>query len=252
MKWSRLLLFFFFPLISVAQIDGEDEVYLSGDRIDAKFNGGGLEKFNAFIDKEFDNSKVTKSGTMVAAFTIGTDGTVNAIKIVQMLDVESAKEMIRVLKKCPKWEPAKRGGKPVSIEMKYPMTFTIKEKASPLTVIPSPHIPVENGAEDNNIYNTAGIEKKPDFPGGLQEFYNYVGKNFKVPNVKDLKGKIFATFVVEKDGSITDVKVIRDMGYGTKEEAIRVLTQSPKWIPGEQSGKKVRVIYSLPISIQSK
>lgn len=252
MKFFQIFAFLFIPLISLAQIDGEDEVYLSGDRIDAKFNGGGLEKFNEFVDKEFDNSKVTKSGTMVAAFTIGADGTVSGIKMIQMLDIESAKEMIRVLKKCPKWEPAKRGGKPVSIEMKYPMTFTVKEKPSPLTVVPAEQVPVKNGEEDNNIYNTAGVEKRPDFPGGLQEFYNYVGKNFKVPNVKDLKGKIFVTFVVEKDGSITDVKVIRDIGYGTKEEAIRVLTQSPKWIPGEQSGKKVRVIYSLPISIQAK
>lgn len=63
---------------------------------------------------------------MVAAFTIDVEGNVTGIKIVQMLDVESAKEMIRVLKLCPKWEPAKRGGKPISIEIKYPMKFRRK------------------------------------------------------------------------------------------------------------------------------
>ena len=56
---------------------------------------------------------------------------------------------------------------------------------------------------------------------------------------------------VEKDGSLTDIKVIRDIGYGTGKEAIRVLKKCPKWTPGEQNGKKVRVLYSLPITIQS-
>lgn len=115
--------------------------------------------------------------------------------------------------------------------------------------------PVGNGPsvveEDNNIYNTAGIEVKPDFPGGLEKFYKFIGKNFQVPEEEGLKGKIFVTFVVEKDGSLTDIKVIRDIGYGTGKEAKRVLQSCPRWNPGEQNGKKVRVLYSLPISIQS-
>ena len=128
---------------------------------------------------------------------------------------------------------------------------TIKgDPDAPLTVEP-----VGNGPsvveEDNTIYNTAGIEVKPDFPGGLEKFYKFVGKNFQVPDEEGLKGKIFVTFVVEKDGSLTDIKVIRDIGYGTGKEAIRVLKSCPKWVPGEQNGKKVRVLYSLPITIQS-
>ena len=105
--------------------------------------------------------------------------------------------------------------------------------------------------EDASIYNTAGIEVKPDFPGGLEKFYEFMGKNFQVPEEEGLKGKIFVTFVVEKDGSLSDIKVLRDIGYGTGKEAIRVLKACPRWVPGEQNGKKVRVLYSLPISIQS-
>jgi protein TonB len=115
--------------------------------------------------------------------------------------------------------------------------------------------PVGNGpkdvVEDNNIYNTAGIEVKPDFPGGIEKFYSYVGKNYNVPEEEGLKGRVFVSFVVEKDGSLTDIKVIRDIGYGTGKEAIRVLKNCPRWNPGEQNGKKVRVLYSLPINIQS-
>ncbi len=105
--------------------------------------------------------------------------------------------------------------------------------------------------EDNGIYNLAGIELKPDFPGGMDKFYKFIGKNYQVPEEEGLKGKVFVSFVVEKDGSLTDIKVIRDIGYGTGKEAMRVLKSCPRWNPGEQNGKKVRVLYSLPISIQS-
>ncbi|RTZ02358.1 energy transducer TonB [Flavobacterium bomense] len=104
---------------------------------------------------------------------------------------------------------------------------------------------------DNQIYNTAGIEVKPDFPGGIEKFYKYVGNNYQTPEEDGLNGKVYVTFVVEKDGSLTDIKVIRDIGYGTGKEAIRVLKKSPRWSPGEQNGKKVRVLYSLPITIQT-
>lgn len=129
---------------------------------------------------------------------------------------------------------------------------TIKgDPDAPLTVEPVGNGPSNVVEEDNSIHNMAGIEVKPDFPGGLEKFYKYVGNNYKVPEEDGLKGKVFVTFVVEKDGSLTDVKVIRDIGYGTGAEAIRVLKKSPRWNPGEQNGKKVRVLYSLPITIQS-
>ncbi|MHC0441105.1 energy transducer TonB [Flavobacterium sp. 3-210] len=106
--------------------------------------------------------------------------------------------------------------------------------------------------EDNAVYNTAGIDVKPDFPGGMEKFYQFVDSNFKTPEgAKNIKGKkIYITFVVEKDGSLTDIKVLRDAGYKTGAEAIRVLKICPKWNPGEHNGKKIRVLYSLPIAMK--
>jgi periplasmic protein TonB len=106
--------------------------------------------------------------------------------------------------------------------------------------------------EDNQIYNTAGIEVKPDFPGGMQKFYDFVFKTYRAPEEGGLNGKVYVTFVVEKDGSLTDIKVLRDIGYGTGAEAIRVLKKCPKWSPGVQNGKPVRVLYSLPINIKTE
>jgi hypothetical protein len=102
---------------------------------------------------------------------------------------------------------------------------------------------------DNTVYNTAGIDVKPEFPGGMDAFYQFIGKNYNCPKVERLAGKVYVTFVIEKDGSIDEIKVLRDIGYGTGKEAIRVLELCPKWTPGEQNGKKVRCLYSIPINI---
>ncbi|WP_262711153.1 energy transducer TonB [Flavobacterium franklandianum] len=79
-----------------------------------------------------------------------------------------------------------------------------------------------------------------------------MAKQFTTPKVKGLVGKVYMSFIIEKDGSISEIKVLRDSGYGTGEEAIRVLNNSPKWLPGEQDGRKVRCAFSLPINIDTR
>ncbi len=106
-------------------------------------------------------------------------------------------------------------------------------------------------SEDNSIYNTSSVEVKPDFPGGMEKFYKFVGNNFQTPEEDGLKGKVYVSFIVEKDGSLTDIRVVRDLGYGTGKEAIRVLNKCPKWIPGQKNGKPIRVMYSIPITVFS-
>jgi periplasmic protein TonB len=103
--------------------------------------------------------------------------------------------------------------------------------------------------EENTIYNTAGIKVQPEFPGGMNEFYNYIASNYRRPKDDKLHGKIFVSFIIEKDGSVDEIKVLKDIGYGTGEEAVRVLKECKKWLPGELDGRKVRVLYSLPITI---
>lgn len=106
--------------------------------------------------------------------------------------------------------------------------------------------------DDNTIYNSAGIEVQPEFPGGNKILFTFISKNFKYTDEmkeKELKGRVVASFVVEKDGSLSDIKVIRSIGYGTEDEVLRILKSMPKWIPGEQNGKKVRCSYVIPIMI---
>ena len=113
------------------------------------------------------------------------------------------------------------------------------------------YIPIEI---DEEILEEAPIftvvESMPEFPNGMKELYIYLGNNIKYPVMakeSGIQGKVYVTFVVEKNGSITDVKVLRGIGGGCDEEAIRVVAAMPKWKPGKQRGKPVRVQYNLPV-----
>jgi beta-lactamase regulating signal transducer with metallopeptidase domain len=99
------------------------------------------------------------------------------------------------------------------------------------------------------------IEKQPEYPGGIEEFYKLIGMNFKVPaeaSKKKLEGKAIIEFMVERDGSLSEFKIVKDLGYGIGNEAIRTIKLSPKWIPGTIDGKPARVLYTLPITIQTE
>ena len=94
------------------------------------------------------------------------------------------------------------------------------------------------------------VEQEPEFKGGMRQFYQFLAANLNYPEAMikfNVQGKVFVTMTVEKDGSLTDIKSLRDIGYGSAEEAIRVLKLSPKWQPGYQNGHPVRVRYTLPI-----
>ena len=93
------------------------------------------------------------------------------------------------------------------------------------------------------------VQDMPSFPGGDGAMLSYLGKNIKYPTLaKDggIQGTVYVTFVVEKDGRVSDVKVLRGIGGGCDEEAIRVVKSMPRWTPGKQRGKPVKVQYNLP------
>ncbi|MBB6236751.1 TonB family protein [Pedobacter sp. AK013] len=103
----------------------------------------------------------------------------------------------------------------------------------------------------DKVYDFVSIEKQPEFPGGITKFYKYIGSNIKYPKLaqeNNVQGKVFLSFVVEKDGSLTDIQIARGLGSGTDEEAIRVLKESPKWNPGIQNGLAVRVKYNINVN----
>ncbi|WP_266362840.1 energy transducer TonB [Tellurirhabdus rosea] len=105
--------------------------------------------------------------------------------------------------------------------------------------------------KDDEIFTV--VEQQPEFPGGQSAMYAWLGKNIRYPAAAsraNVSGRVFVSFVVNTDGSIQDVQVLKGLGFGTDEEAQRVVKQMPKWRPGKQSGRAVRVKYNLPINFQ--
>ena len=105
--------------------------------------------------------------------------------------------------------------------------------------------------DENKIYSGSDVEVKPDFPGGMSKFYKFIAANFNPPDEPGVNGKLAISFVIEKDGSLSDIKVTHDIGHGTGPEILRVLKLSPPWIPGERNGKKIRTLYLMPFVIQT-
>ncbi len=110
--------------------------------------------------------------------------------------------------------------------------------------------PVEDDQEVKEQEIFTVVESMPSFPGGMGALMAYLAKNIKYPPLakeSGIQGKVFINFVVEPDGSISHVKVLRGIGGGCDEEAVRVVKNMPKWKPGMQRGKPVRVSFNLPV-----
>lgn len=121
-------------------------------------------------------------------------------------------------------------------------------------------MPVGEGKIDAEVTETSGsaeqiftaVEVPPEPPGGLNAFRQWIGDNYRYPQAAQdngVNGVVEVSFVVERDGSLTDIKINRDLKFGTGEEAVRVLQKAAKWSPGIQNGRPVRVAYTLPIRL---
>ncbi|MEO6521673.1 MAG: TonB family protein [Mucilaginibacter sp.] len=111
-------------------------------------------------------------------------------------------------------------------------------------------VPGTNEGTDKNIIFQAA-EFNPEYPGGEAAFAKFLQSHIRYPNIakeNGVQGRVFIQFVVERDGSLTDMKIVGGPGSGLGEEAVRVLKMSPHWKPGSQNGQQVRVQYTVPVS----
>ncbi len=128
--------------------------------------------------------------------------------------------------------------------------FTIDVEANVFTEVQefTPIVVEEEEIAEDVIFTV--VEDQPSFPGGEEARIRYLQENLRYPQMAreaGIQGTVFVTFVVERDGSVTDVRVIRGIGGGCDEEAIRVVRNMPRWTPGRQRGQPVRVQFNMPI-----
>ena len=111
--------------------------------------------------------------------------------------------------------------------------------------------PVKPRVEENKVFEY--VEQMPSFPGGMAALMQYLSKNIKYPPVAEemnIQGRVICTFVVERDGSVSDIRIAKSVDPSLDKEAIRVVSAMPSWIPGRQNGQNVRVKYTLPVTFR--
>jgi TonB family protein len=207
---------------------------------------GGIEALFAYISTNTQYPPVAVKdkiqGKTTILCVIEQDGTVSEVAILQGFDTDCDAEAMRVIKSLPKFTPAKIEGKSVRVYYTIPITFKLNNE--------------ENTADEeesnlDKIYMT--VEKYPEFPGGIAALYKYIGEHLHYPAIarlEGIEGRVTLRFVVEKDGSVSDIQVLRGFYVACDVEAVRVVKSLPKFTPGIQYGKPVRTFFTIPITFE--
>jgi TonB family protein len=253
-----------------------DSVY---QRVDIKpqYTGGetALENF-ILAQTQYPQEALNKKqeGIIEVDFILSKNGNITDIKCTNNKYPELCNEVKRVIALMPKWTPAKVKGQTVNVHHKMSIGFKLYNKQITYVIIPDETtVSIDelieqdivdsdpNGVDsellskpkrqsDEDILTFA--EQMPEFDGDLSE---YLSKNISYPKIaaeNKIEGKVIVQFVVEKDGSISNASVIRKVGWGMDEEALRVVSNMPTWKPGKQNGKPIRVKYNLPVNFKLK
>ena len=193
--------------------------------LDGKFTLGGLKKDDVI--------QISFVGFQTRSVIIKDE---SPLTIMLDDDVQNLEEMVVVGMGAKDGKPAKAENTDVVFDM--PLEEAMKAEKQQK----------ETPQKEEVIFQV--VEQMPEFPGGMQKALEFLGKNIKYPVAAQqakIEGRVIVQFVVERDGSVSDVKVMRGVNPELDAEAIRVVSMMPKWIPGKQRGKAVAVKYTMPI-----
>ncbi|GAT64244.1 energy transducer TonB [Paludibacter jiangxiensis] len=166
-------------------------------------------------------------GRVIVQFWVNKDGSIGEVEVVRGHTPELNDEAVRVVESMPKWKPARQRNQPVRCKYTLPVNFRLPEESVELIC---PVMPI------------------PEFPGNISE---YLQKNVNYPKKalkKGIEGRVIVQMVIEKDGSVIDVQVIRGVNRDLDAEALRVVKAMPHWIPAKENNQPIRCKYTLPVN----
>jgi TonB family protein len=236
---------------STATDPGDDNIFTIVQQ-QPKFPGNVNEWLVQNIVYPADAKNNNIQGTVYITFVIERDGSVSNVKVLRGVVGGSSldNESIRVVSIMPKWVPGMQNGHTVRVQYTLPIHFVLKDDnssghANPTTISNSNRDKLVDTTYMPNGFKI--IQVKPQFPGDINK---YLTDHIKYPvNAKnnDIEGTVYVRFVVDKDGSVINASVMQAGNSDLDNEAIRVVSEMPKWISGTQNGHPVRVQYTLPI-----
>ena len=212
---------------------------------------GGMEAMMKFLQENIKYPAQAQSngvqGRVIVQFVVNKDGSVSNDTVVRSVDPLLDAEALRVVRAMPNWIPGKQKGEPVRVRFTLPVTFRLDggvstKKANQTT---------ETVTTGDEVFNV--VEEMPIYLGGHEALMKYIQQNVKYPKEaqeKGVQGRVLVQFVVEKDGSITDAKILKSVDPQLDAEALRVVNAMPNWTPGKQKGEPVRTRFTLPVTFR--
>ena len=219
----------------------ENKVYKKGEK-PAEFTGGILN-WESFMKRNLDADVPTRKNApkggydVIVKFLIKKDGSIEDVEAITNLGFGMEEEVIRVIKKSPNWIPAMKDGENVDSYQKQVIAFYVSK----------------NPEKTKSIEELLKPDVEPEFPGTVVDWRNYLRNNLdeQVPYFNSApmgRYKVVVEFIVDVDGAISEVKAKTKHGYGMEKEAIRVIKNSPKWIPGKLNGEPIKSRHYQPIT----
>ncbi|CDT09166.1 TonB family protein [Sphingobacterium faecium] len=256
-------------LIEMPELEQEDKIYARPEVLPQPV--GGMQAYMKYIGQNFKYTKEMTdnhiTGTISVGFTVEKDGRVTHVKAKNDLGFGSALAAEAVVKNGKKWKAGIHKGKPVRVaftlpikidHVKFPPPIVTKDQVShdsnqKYILQSSSTVQEDSNPGPNTIFSA--VEVKPNPPQGMGEFMKYIGAHYSYPSEalkNGINGVVEVSFIVEKDGSLSNVEIKKDLKYGTGQAAVDVIKNYPeKWRPGIQNGHTVRVAYTLPIRLNT-
>ncbi len=220
-----------------------------------------MPQFNGDLDKYLSDNihypeaalKNRHEGKVNVEFVVNSDGTVSDAKVLRSISPELDAEAIRVIMAMPKWKPGRQNGQLVNVVYVLPINFTITqpysiEEISDVAKQPDEEPKPGDAPKQAAVFRY--VEQMPEFPGDINKF---IAQNIHYPK-EDIKnqveGRVFTQFVVNEDGSLSDIHIVRSVSPTIDAEAIRLVQSMPKWKPGKQNGRVVKTYYNLPLTFK--
>ncbi len=234
-------------VLMTASAMANDSIYVVVE-VAPEFEGGQAAMFKYIADNVvYPDSALAQGaqGKVYCEFVVEKDGSLSNIKVVRSAKNEWLdREAVRVIASMPNWKPGMMRGEAVRARYVIPVIFKIQTP-------PAPQPETANEA-DESVFVV--VEQMPEFPGGQQAMLAFLSENVKYPVIareNGIQGTCIVQFVVNKDGSIVDVEIVRSGGDPSLDkEALRVIKSMPKWRPGMLKGKPVRVKYTIPVNFK--
>ena len=219
---------------------------------------GGLEGWNDFLSKNLQMPAQARElgveGVVYAQFVVDRHGKIGAASIVKSLGMGLDDEVLRILKlpEASQWTPGEKDGQAVNTLMTIPVKFKTETVADDKSFFshPQPNRQFEL-YQGESIFDV--VENMPEPKGGLQGWNAYLQENLKYPDGAQkagIEGTVYVTFIVDKEGNLVKPEVLRGIGGGADEEAVRLIQNAPQWKPGTQKGQVVNVRLRMPIRFQ--